>query len=81
MADVTTLAETVNTITGNINTVGYGLAAIGPSIGLGILLGKVVEGTARQPEMAGKLQGIMWIGVGLIEVLALIGIATPFFLP
>lgn len=77
MADVTTLAE----LSGNINTVGYGLAAIGPAIGLGILLGKVVEGTARQPEMAGKLQGIMWIGVGLIEVLALIGIATPFFLP
>ena len=77
MADVTTLAE----LSGNINTVGYGLAAIGPAIGLGILLGKVVEGTARQPEMAGKLQGIMWIGIGLIEVLALIGIATPFFLP
>jgi F-type H+-transporting ATPase subunit c len=77
MADVTTLAE----LGGNINTVGYGLAAIGPAIGLGILMGKVVEGTARQPEMAGKLQGIMWIGIGLIEVLALIGIATPFFLP
>ena len=77
MADVTTLAE----LSGNINTVGYGLAAIGPAIGLGILMGKVVEGTARQPEMAGKLQGIMWIGIGLIEVLALIGIATPFFLP
>lgn len=77
MADVTTLAE----LGGNMNTVGYGLAAIGPAIGLGILMGKVVEGTARQPEMAGRLQGIMWIGVGLIEVLALIGIATPFFLP
>ena len=79
MADVTTLAEVA--VNGNLNTIGYGLAAIGPAIGLGILLGKVVEGTARQPEMAGRLQGIMWIGVGLIEVLALIGIATPFFLP
>jgi len=77
MADVTTLAE----FTGNLNTLGYGLAAIGPAIGLGILIGKVVEGTARQPEMAGRLQGLMWIGVGLIEVLALIGIAAPFFLP
>jgi len=77
MADVTTLAE----MGGNLNTIGYGLAAIGPAIGLGILIGKVVEGTARQPEMAGRLQGLMWIGIGLIEVLALIGIATPFFLP
>jgi F-type H+-transporting ATPase subunit c len=77
MADVQTLAE----LSGNINTLGYGLAAIGPAIGLGILIGKVVEGTARQPEMAGRLQTLMWIGIGLIEVLALIGIATPFFLP
>ena len=77
MADVTTLAE----MTGNLNTVGYGLAAIGPAIGLGILIGKVVEGTARQPEIAGRLQGLMWIGIVLIDVLALIGIATPFFLP
>ena len=77
MADPQTLAE----LSGNINTLGYGLAAIGPAIGLGILIGKVVEGTARQPEMAGRLQTLMWIGIGLIEVLALIGIATPFFLP
>ncbi len=77
MADVTTLAE----FTGNLNTIGYGLAAIGPGIGLGIMIGKVVEGTARQPEMAGRLQSLMFIGVGLIEILALIGIATPFFLP
>ncbi len=77
MADVTTLAE----LTGNLNTIGYGIAAIGPGIGLGIMIGKVVEGTARQPEMAGRLQSTMFIGVGLIEILALIGIATPFFLP
>ena len=77
MADVTTLAA----LTGNVNTIGYGLAAIGPGIGLGIMIGKVVEGTARQPEMAGRLQSLMFIGVGLIEILALIGIATPFFLP
>jgi len=77
MADPTTIIHGF----GNLNTIGYGLAAIGPAIGLGILMGKVVEGTARQPEMAGRLQGIMWIGIGLIEVLALIGIATPFFLP
>jgi len=79
MADHTLLAEVV--VNGNLNTIGYGLAAIGPGIGLGIMIGKVVEGTARQPEMAGKLQSLMFIGVGLIEVLALIGIATPFFLP
>ncbi|NYI42150.1 F0F1 ATP synthase subunit C [Demequina lutea] len=79
MADIMALSDIA--LSGNLNTIGYGLAAIGPGIGMGILIGKVVEGTARQPEMAGRLQTLMFIGVGLIEILALIGIATPFFLP
>lgn len=67
-------------VTGSISTVGYGLAAIGPGIGVGIVIGKTIEGTARQPEMAGVLRGNMFLGIALIEALALIGIATPFFL-
>ena len=43
--DIVTLAE----VAGNLNVVGYGLAAIGPGIGLGILIGKTIEGTARGP--------------------------------
>ena len=39
---------------GSIGSVGYGLAAIGPGIGIGVLVGKTVEGQARQPEMAGR---------------------------
>lgn len=72
----TILAE----VTGNIATLGYGLAAIGPGIGLGIVIGKTIEGTARQPELANALRGNMFLGIALIEALALIGIATPFFL-
>ncbi len=65
-------------ISGNIATVGYGLAAIGPAIGVAIVVGKAIEGTARQPELAGKLQGMMWIGIAFTEMLALIGVATYF---
>ena len=50
--DIVTLAE----VAGNLNVVGYGLAAIGPGIGLGILIGKTIEGTARQPELGSRLQ-------------------------
>ena len=39
----------------------------------GILFGKAMESTARQPEMSGKIQTIMFIGLALVEVLALIG--------
>ena len=70
----TTLAE----ISGNIATVGYGLAAIGPGIGVGIVAGKTVEAMACQPEMAGRLQTTMFLGIAFAEVLAFIGIATPF---
>lgn len=65
-------------ISGNIATVGYGLAAIGPAIGVAIVVGKTIESTARQPELAGKLQGMMWIGIAFTEMLALIGVATYF---
>lgn len=67
-------------VSGSVSTIGYGLAAIGPGIGVGLVIGKTIEGTARQPELSGQLRGLMFIGIALIEALALIGIATPFFL-
>jgi F-type H+-transporting ATPase subunit c len=72
--DTTTLAA----VTGNVATIGYGLAAIGPGIGLGILIGKTIEGMARQPEVAGQLRTTMFIGVAFVEVLALLGLITGF---
>ena len=59
---------------------GIGLAAIGPGIGLGILIGKSVEAMARQPEYAGQVRATMFIGIGLIEALALFGIAFSFII-
>ena len=70
----TTLAE----VTGNIGTIGYGVATLGPGIGLGILIGKALEGIARQPEVAGQLRTTMFIGVAFVEVLALLGLVTGF---
>ncbi|MGB0872332.1 MAG: F0F1 ATP synthase subunit C [Solirubrobacterales bacterium] len=46
-----------------------GIGAIGPGIGVGYLIGKTIESTARQPEMAGQLQGLMYIGVALTEAI------------
>lgn len=68
-------------VTGNIGTVGYGLAAVGPGIGLGILIGKTIEGMARQPEVAGQLRTTMFIGVAFVEVLALLGLVAGFIVP
>jgi len=74
------IAET----TGDVAAIGkglvYGLAAIGPGIGIGILMGKSVEAMARQPEYAGQVRATMFIGIGLIEALALFGIAFSFII-
>ena len=72
--DTTNLAA----VTGNVATIGYGLAAVGPGIGMGILIGKTIEGIARQPEVAGQLRTTMFIGVAFVEVLALLGLVTGF---
>lgn len=65
-------------MTGSLATIGYGLATIGPGIGLGILVGKTQEATARQPELAGRLFANMILGAALVEALGLIGIVTGF---
>ena len=58
--------------------VGYGLATLGPGVGIGLLVGKTQEATARQHEVAGRLFTNMIIGAGMVEALALIGFVIPF---
>lgn len=48
-----------------------GLGAIGPGVGMGILVGKTLEGMARQPESSGALRTTMFIGIGVTEAIAL----------
>lgn len=58
----------------------YGLAAIGPGIGVGIVFGKAIEAIARQPEAQGLVQPIMFLGFALAEALALFGFVLFFIL-
>jgi F-type H+-transporting ATPase subunit c len=77
--DATTVLAAVEVnVHGSLAAVGYGLAAIGPAIGVGIVVGKTIEGVARQPELAGRLQVLMWIGIAFTEALAFVGIAAGF---
>jgi len=73
--DVTTVAAAVS---GSLGVVGYGLAAVGPGIGVGLVVSNTIESIARQPELAARLQVTMWLGIAFTEALALIGLATPF---
>jgi F-type H+-transporting ATPase subunit c len=64
---------------GAIALIGYGLAAIGPGIGIGLIAGSAVEAMARQPEAAGMVRTTMFLGIAFTEALALIGFVL-FFL-
>lgn len=70
----------LSAIEGNIASVGFGLAALGPGIGLGILVGKTAEAQARQPELRSQLQTTMLIGAGFVEFLALLAIVFGFII-
>jgi len=71
-------ATTRSVISINIGAVAYGLAAIGPGVGIGLIFGHGVEAMARQPEAAGLIRSNMYIGFALTEALALIGFVVPF---
>jgi len=57
---------------------GYGLAAIGPGIGIGLIFAAYINGVARQPEARGMLQPIAFLGFALAEALAIFGLALAF---
>jgi F-type H+-transporting ATPase subunit c len=57
-----------------------GLGALGAAIGMGLLGGKLIEGTARQPELAPMLQGKMFLLAGLIDAVPIIGVGIAMYL-
>jgi F-type H+-transporting ATPase subunit c len=65
-------------VSGSLGSIGYGLAAIGPGIGVGIIFGQGVQAIARQPEAYGVIRANMLLGFALTEALALIGFVAPF---
>jgi len=58
--------------------IGAGLAVLGAGLGIGKLAAAALDGSARQPEMAGKLMTTMLIAAALIEGLGLFAIVICF---
>ena len=56
-----------------------GLSVLGAALAIGKLAAAALEGSARQPEMQGKLQTMMILGIAFVEALALIALMVfPF---
>ncbi len=67
-----------NTVLGVLLVLGMG--ALGTAIGFGILGGKFLEGSARQPELAPKLQVTFFLGAGLVDAIPIIGVGIAMYL-
>ncbi len=50
---------------------GLAIAAFGGALGQSNAIGKAVDAVARQPEAGGRIQGMMIIGLALIETLVI----------
>jgi F-type H+-transporting ATPase subunit c len=56
-----------------------GGGAIGAAIGDGLAGNATIAGVSRQPEAQGRLQGIMFLIVGLVEAMYFINLALGFY--
>jgi len=64
------LAQTTGDMEAGLTAVGrgivYGGAAIGPGIGIGLVVGNAISAMARQPESAGMVRTTMFLGISFI---------------
>ena len=60
--------------------IGAGLAVIGAGLGIGRLAGQAMDGMARQPEMAARIQTGAIIFAALIEGVALFAVVISFLI-
>ena len=63
-------------VTGNLGAIAYGLAAIGPGIGVGIIFGQGVQAIARQPELTNVIRTNMLLGFALTEACFFYGLVA-----
>lgn len=57
-----------------------GLGALGTAIGFALLGGKLLESSARQPELAPMLQGKMFLAAGLLDAVPFIGVGIAMYI-
>ena len=56
-----------------------GSGAIGVGVGMGILGGRFLEGAARQPELVPLLRTQLFLVIGFLDVIAMIGVGVGLY--
>lgn len=64
----------------NLAILALGIAVLGVSLGEGFLVANIAKAAARQPELFGKLQTLMFTGVAFIEGTFFILLASTFLI-
>lgn len=58
----------------------YGSAVIGATVAIALIARGTTESMARQPEVAGKVQTIFFVGAGMAEALGILGFVMAILL-
>ena len=89
MAQADSASQTANSDSGKAKyflgvviaaTFGLTLAAMAGAIGQAMAVSKAVEGIARQPEAAGKIQAVLLLGLAIIESLTIYALVIALIL-
>ena len=77
-------AETFTSLAQAIKFLGAGLAigagAIGPGIGVGLVVLGALQAIGRNPDAQGQLQTVMFIGIAFAEAIAIYALVISFIL-
>ena len=60
--------------------IAVGFGVFGPGLGLGIMISKALEAIGRNPEAAGKITTNMFIGIAVIDALAIFALVVGFII-
>ena len=57
----------------------FGICGAGTAVAFGNLGGKLIESSARQPELAPRLQTQFFLVAGFVDVISIIGVGMAMF--
>ena len=77
---ITTAATNIEGIKAIATAIAIGVGALGPAIGIGMLVSKALEAIGRNPEAAPKIQTNMILGVAFVEAIAIYCLVVVFTL-
>jgi F-type H+-transporting ATPase subunit c len=72
------MMETINAAIAIAAALIFGICGAGTAIAFGNLGGKLIESSARQPELAPRLQTQFFLVAAFVDVISIIGVGIAF---